>query len=323
MKKVNAHLLGLSIAALVAASTGTAHAQEKYPSRPIEVIATFGPGGGADLMARQFARLAEKELGVAMPVVNISGASGNAGLTRVLTNAPDGYTVGTLIALSVSAWGAGLGSAKPDDFAYVAMTQNSPSMLFVSKDSQIQSYDDFAKLAKEAPGKLRVATSGYGTQDDITLKYLATVGVKTTNVPFAKPAERYASTVGRHTDAIYEEPGDVVQFLKSGDLKPIITFDEVRHPAFPDVPTSAELGMKINDLPNFRTIVVPAQTPPERVQTLHAVAQKVLASPEWQKFCEETYTCVEGTYPPEKVKDTVERFYENVKGYMARFKDKE
>ncbi|MFL7904055.1 Bug family tripartite tricarboxylate transporter substrate binding protein [Azospirillum argentinense] len=319
----NALTLTAAVAALLTPVLSSAPARaDDYPSRPIEVIATFGAGGGADLMARQFARLAEPHLHVAMPVVNVSGASGNAGLTRVLTNPADGYTVGTLIALSVSSWASGLGTAKPDNFAYVAMMQNSPSMLYVSKNSPFKTYEDFAAHAKANPGKLRVATSGYGTQDDITLKYLGSQGVPVTNVPFARPSERYASPIGGHTDAIYEEPGDVAQFLKSGDLRPIVVFDKQRHPSFPDVPASAELGLDIGDLPNFRTLAVPASTPPERVQKLHEAAAKVLASPEWKTFCADTFTCVDTLVTPDQAKEEVKAFYETVKGYLDRFATK-
>lgn len=295
-----------------------ASAQEKYPSRPIDLIVTFGPGGGADLMGRKFSQLSEPLLGVPLPVANVSGASGNAGLTRLLTDAADGYSAATLIALTVSAWAAGIGNHNPDEFAYVAMMQSSPSMLFVNKSSPFKTFKDIEEHAKANPGKLRCATSGYGTMDDITLKYLATKGVTIKNVPFAKPAERYASAVGGHTDMIYEEPGDVAQFLKSGDLRPIIVFDEERHAAFKDVPSSKELGLDINDLPNFRTIAVSAKTPPDKVATLAAAAAKVLATPEWKEFCEGTYTCTKAL-SPEETKATVAKFHGTVRGYLEKF----
>ncbi len=319
MRSVNRSLtvfLAASVGGAILA--GPATAQEKYPSRPIDVIVTFGPGGGADLMGRKFAQLAEPILGVAMPVANVSGASGNAGLTRLLTDAADGYSVGTLIALSVSAWAAGIGNHNPDEFAYVGMMQSSPSMLFVNKDSKFTTFNDLAEFAKANPGKLRCATSGYGTMDDITLKYLATKGIKIVNVPFGKPAERYASAVGGHTDLIYEEPGDVSQFIKSGDLRPIVVFDESRHESFKDVVTSKELGLDINDLPNFRTIAMSAKTDPAQVALLSAATAKVLATPEWKEFCEGTYTCTKAQ-SPEETKATVTKFYATVKGYLEKF----
>lgn len=314
--------LRVTLAGLAAAGTvllaGPSHAQDKYPMRPIEVIVTFGPGGGADLMGRQVSRLGEPILGVAMPVTNIAGASGNAGLTRLLTSPADGYTVATLIALSVSSWAAGLGTAKPSDFQVVAMMQNSPSMLFVPKNSPYKTAQEFLDAAKQNPGKLRVATSGFGTQDDITVRYLASQGFPTKNVPFAKPAERYASTVGGHTDALYEEPGDVVQFIKSGDLRPLLVFNDTRHESFPDVTASKELGLAISDLPNFRTIAVPAKTPKEIVQKLASAMDQILDKPEWQEFCASTYTCTE-KMSPDEAQAAVAKFHDTVKGYLSRF----
>ncbi len=296
------------------------HAEDKYPSRPIEIIVTFGPGGGADTMGRKMSQLLEPILKVPLPVSNISGASGNAGLTKLLTDAPDGYTVATMIALSVSSWAAGLGSAKPDDFKVVAVTQDSPSMLFVPQDSPFKSIKDLLEHAKANPGKLKVATSGYGTQDDITLLYLAKQGYKMTNVPFAKPAERYASPIGKHTDAIYEEPGDVAQFVKANQLRPLVVFDDERHYAFPDVPNSKELGFNISDLPNFRTISVSAKTPADKVEILAKAVNQALQTPEWKSFCKETYTCASKSYTPAEAQVYVKNFYATVQKYLADLK---
>ncbi len=313
-------LLASALATALILGTSVAVAQEKYPSRPVEVVVTFGPGGGADSMGRKMSQLLEKQLGVPFPVANVGGASGNAGLTKVLTSAPDGYTVGTLIALTVSSWASGLGTAKPEDFAIVAVTQDSPSMMFVPADSPFKSFKDMLDFAKANPGKLKIATSGYGTQDDITVKYFASKGFKMTNVPFAKPAERYASPIGKHTDAIYEEPGDVAPFLAAGKLRPLVVFDVERHPAFKDTPSSKELGFEINDLPNFRTLAVSAKTPPDKVKQLAAAANVALDSPEWKKFCAATYTCASRRYTPAEAQVYVKGFQDKVKAYLATFK---
>lgn len=308
----------VSMGALLATTVASGlQAQQAYPNRPIEMVVTFGAGGGADLMGRHLAKLGEPVLNVAIPVSNISGASGNAGLTRVATNPADGYTLGTLIALSVASWAAGLGMAKPEDFKVVAVAQSSPSMLFVPKDSPHQTAKDLFEFAKKNPNAVRVATSGFGTMDDVTLRYLTGQQIPMTNVPFGKPAERYASTVGSHTTALYEEPGDVTQFIKSGDLKPILVFDDKRHESFPDVPTSTELGLDINGLDNFRTLVVRADTPPEVVDRLHQAFGEVLKSDEWQKFCEETYTCTENM-PPDEAGRMVKDFHAKVQEFLQK-----
>jgi tripartite-type tricarboxylate transporter receptor subunit TctC len=270
-----------------------AQAQSDYPNRPIELIVTFGPGGGADLMGRKMAQLLEPELGVSIPVSNVAGASGNAGLTRLRTSDPDGYTLATLISLTVASWASGIGDNKADDFQVIAVVQNSPSMLFVPTSGPHQTVEELFEYARQNAGDLTVATSGYGTQDDVTLKLLAAEGIEMTNVPFEKPAERYASAVGAHSAVIYEEPGDVAQFIASEQLKPVIVFSDERHPEFPDVPTSAELGFDISGLDNFRTIAAPAGTPDDIVARLEEAVLTVTKSDEWQQFCRETYTCIE------------------------------
>jgi len=313
---------GVAGATLVAASAATsmAWAQDKFPSRPIEIVVTFGPGGGADSMGRKMSQLLEPILNVPLPVVNVAGASGNAGLAKVVTSAPDGYTMGTLIALSVSSWASGLGTTKASDFAIVGVVQDSPSFLFVRQDSPYKTFREFLDHAKANPGKLKVATSGYGTQDDITIKYFANLGFTTTNVPFAKPAERYASPIGGHTDAIYEEPGDVAPFLQSGQLRALVVFDDKRHPAFPDVPASKELGFEISDLPNFRTLAVSSKTPPAHVKVLSDAINKALDSDEWKEFCKQTYTCASNRFTPEEAQVYVNQFYERTQGYLKTFK---
>ena len=76
-------------------------------------------------------------------------------------------------------------------------------------------------------------------------------------MPFSKPSERYVSILGGHADALYEQAGDVAQFLNGKQMRPILLFGEKRLPAFKDVPSSFELGYKVA-LPQFRSIVVRA-----------------------------------------------------------------
>ncbi|TYB83611.1 tripartite tricarboxylate transporter substrate binding protein [Oceaniovalibus sp. ACAM 378] len=283
----------LSTAVLAGAlAFGGAATAQTYPDRPVGMIVTFGPGGGSDVMGRTMARLMEESLGVSIPVSNVGGASGNAGLTQLRTNPADGYTIGTLISLTVASWASGLGDNKPEDFEVISVIQSSPSFLFVPANSPHQTAEALFEFAKANPGAITVATSGYGTQDDVTLKLLADAGVTMENVPFQAPAERYASPIGGHTSAIYEEPGDVGQFIKGGQLIPVVVFSDKRHPEFPDVPTSAELGIDISGLDNYRSLAVSAGTPPEIVAKLAEAVATATASDDWKEFCSSTYTCI-------------------------------
>ncbi|MBM4443436.1 MAG: tripartite tricarboxylate transporter substrate binding protein, partial [Candidatus Rokubacteria bacterium] len=274
------------------------HGQEKYPSRPVDFVCTWGTGGGADAMARQIGTLAQPLLGVALPVSNVPGASGNTGLAQVLSGKPDGYTIATYIQDTLMTIPMGLARYKVDDLEWITRTQVADSFLFVKADGPFRSAPELFKHAQANPGKLRVAATGFGTVDDVTVRYLEKKGYKMTTVPYPKPGERYAAALGGHTEVLYEQAGDVLQYLKAGQLRPLVIFAEKRHPAFADVPTSKELGLDIT-LPQFRGIVAKKGTPPDRVKVLADAFQKAMATPQWKKFSDEWYFAPDSYMGPE------------------------
>lgn len=276
----------LTLAMLCVAAT--ALAQEKYPSRPIDFIVTWGTGGGADSMARQIGALAQPTLGVAIPVSNVPGASGNTGMAQLLQAKPDGYAIATYIQDTLMTIPMGLARHTVDEFEWLARTQVADSFLFVKSDGPFKTAQELLKHAQANPGKLRVAATGFGTVDDVTVRFLAQRGYKMTTVPYPKPGERYAATLGGHAEVLYEQAGDVLQYLKAGQLRPLVIFAEKRHAAFPDVASSKELGLDIT-LPQFRGIVAKKGTPPDRVKALGDAFVKAMETPKWKQFAEEWY----------------------------------
>ena len=263
-------------------------AQEKFPSRPVDFIVTWGTGGGADAMARQIGALAQPLLGVALPVSNVPGASGNTGMAQLLGAKPDGYTIATYIQDTLMTIPMGLARHKVEDFEWVTRTQVADSFLFVKADGPFKTAQELLKHAQANPGKLRVAGTGFGTVDDVTVRFLEKRGYKMTTVPYPKPGERYAAALGGHAEVLYEQAGDVLQYLKAGQLKPLVIFAEKRHASFPDVPTSKELGVDIT-LPQFRGIVAKKGTPPDRLRALADAFRKVIEQPKWKEFAAEWY----------------------------------
>jgi tripartite-type tricarboxylate transporter receptor subunit TctC len=275
-----------------------ARAQEKYPSRPIDFICTWGTGGGADMMARQVSGLVQPLLGVALPVSNVPGASGNTGLAQLLAGKPDGYTIATYIQDTLMTLPMGLAHHKVDDFAWIARTQVADSFLFVKTDSPFKRIQDLFIHAQANPGKLRVAATGFGTVDDVTVRFLEKKGYKMTTVPYPKPGERYAAVLGGHAEVLYEQAGDVLQYLKAAQIKPLVIFAAKRHPAFPEVPTAQELGFDVT-LPQFRGIVAKKGTPADRVHVLGDAIQKVMDTPQWKTFAAEWYFAPDSFMGPE------------------------
>ncbi len=300
----------------VGLAAGVTGAQE-FPSRPIDMIVNFGPGGGADGMGRTVARLLSPLLGVPVPASNVAGAAGNTGLTKVAGATGDGYTIGTMTGLTVSSWASGMGSLTPDDFSYLAIVQSSPSMLFVPEDSPFKSYQDLLDYTRDNPGEVRVATAGLGTLDDLTLKFLGTKGHEMKNVPYAKPAERYISPLGGHTEVLYEEPGDVAQFLEAGQIRALVIFREERHPRFPDLPTSFEFGHEIS-FPNWRAVVTAAGVPDDRAQVLNDAMAQVVSHEDWKKYCAVKFSCIEPMSPDEG-HAFVKKQYDDLSRFMKQF----
>src|SRR6059036_3732827 len=264
--------------ALLVVVAGSVAAQEKFPNRPVDIICTWGTGGGADTMARQISSLSQPLLGVALPVSNVPGASGNTGLAQLLNAKPDGYTIATYIQDTLMTIPMGLAHHKVEDLEWIVRTQVADSFLFVRSDSPFRSIRELFKHAQANPGKLRVGATGFGTVDDVTVRVLEKKGYKMTTVPYPKPGERYAAALGGHTEVLYEQAGDVLQYLRAGQLRPLIIFAEHRHPAFPDVPTARELGLDVT-LPQFRGLVTRKGVPPERVKALADAFMRTTQTP--------------------------------------------
>lgn len=303
---------------LILALTSPVWAAEKYPDRPIDFICTWGVGGGADQMARTIGHLTEKILGVALPVSNIPGASGNTGLANLLAAKADGYTVAVYIADTLATVSAGQSRYKISDFDWMVRTQVAPSFLFVSMDSPFKTIQDLLKYAKENPGKLKVGATGFGTVDDITVRYLATKGYKMTLLPVPKPGERYAATLGGHSEVLYEQAGDIKQYLDAKQLRPLIIFAHKRHPAFPNIPCSVELGFDLT-LPQFRSIVAKHGIPPERIKILAEAFKKAMDTPEWKKFADDQYLDPESYMGPDKLQAWVTSEMGTMRNFMKTF----
>lgn len=295
-----------------ALTASMALAQEEYPTRPIEFVVPWGPGGGADQLARLTGKLLEPEIGTSLPVVNVPGATGGTGMAKLLAAPADGYSIAIYIADSHALLAGPEPRWKMEDIRPVSVMIQGPSFIFVAQDSPYKTWADFEKAAKENPGTLKVATLGFGSVDDYSLRHLESKGVKVVQVPFSKPSERYVSILGGHADALYEQAGDVGQFLKSGQMRPLMIFGEGRHPAFPDTPSSYELGYEVA-LPQFRSIVVRSGTPEDRVEALSDGLAKVAATDEYKEFLEAQFADPNSFLDASKAGEFIEKQLEEMK----------
>ena len=310
-------------AAKEAAATPTKAAEqaaapaEKYPTRPIDFIVPWGAGGGADQMSRKIGSLAEKELGVALPVMNVAGATGGTGAAKMLAAPADGYTILAYIADSHANVASGAAAYSHKDFAPIVRTQKCPSFFFVKTDAPYQTWQDLEKYARANPEKLRVGITGEGSVDEVTVAYFASKGVKMTGVPYPNPGERYAAALGGHVEVLYEQAGDIRQYLANNQLKPLIVFTEKRLEALPDVPCSKELGYDIF-LPQFRGIVAKKGTDPAKIKVLADAFKKATQTPDWAAFAKEQYMTDDSFMGPEEYAKFLDSEYDTMVTLMKQ-----
>ena len=272
--------------ALLACAPAPAAAQDRYPSRPIELIVPWGPGGGADQLARKLGPGLEKELKVSLPVINVAGATGQTGLNKMLTQPNDGYSVSVFIADTMAVLLDPTTRWKLDDIVAAGIMIRQPSAFFVAENSPLKNWNDVAAEAKKRP--LKVGVTGFGSADDLTVIFLNGKGLKFQSVPFPKPAERYTAVLGGHADLVYEQLGDVKSFLEGKQMRPVIIFADSRFPAYADVPVGKETGNDIV-INQFRSIVLRAGTDAARVKAVSDALAAVAATGDYRSWLKDQY----------------------------------
>lgn len=307
--------LQLGVALLLGLASLAGVAQEKYPSRPVEFIVPWGPGGGADQVARESGKIMEGILKTSFPVVNVPGATGNAGMAKLLAAPADGYSISVmtwdtyaLLATTKTRW-----SMK--DIVPVALMIKQPSAFMSATNSTLKTWADVEREAKVRP--LKVAITGFGSPDDITVNYFIGRGLKLIAVPFAKPGERYTSVLGGHADLLYEQLGDVRSFIDSKQIRPLIIFSATRFSVFPDVPASKELGYDIT-LPQRRAVIVKAGTDAGKIKVLSDALAKVAVSAEYQAYLKQQYAADDSYFAAQDAAKVMEEDLDQMRRISAQ-----
>lgn len=268
-------------------------AQEKYPSRPIDFIVPWGPGGGSDQTAREIGKLLESELKVSVPIINTPGATGNSGMAKFLASAADGYTLCILAWDTYALLATRTPTWSPKEFIPLGIVIQLPSGFYVAGDR----YPDWKAVEREARKRpLKVAISGFGSPDDITIHYLTGKGLQLTAVPYAKPGERYTALLGGHVDLLYSPAGNVRSYVDNKQMRPVMFFNGARLAEFPSTPTSKEEGYDIT-LPQRRAVIIKAGTDPAKVSLLSQALQRAVAKPEYATFLKDSLALPDSYLP--------------------------
>jgi tripartite-type tricarboxylate transporter receptor subunit TctC len=256
---------------------------EAYPTRPVRVIVTTGPGGQGDTTARLVAAKLSESIGQSFYIENMPGGGGNIAMTATARAAPDGYTI--LAATSNMVTNISLYpkiSYDPyKDFEPISLMCSSPHVLVVHPSIPAQSVNELVALAKADPGKYSYASAGRGTPAHLAGElFKLTFGLDITHVPFNGGGPDAASTLGGHVPIAVSAVPTAVTYIRGGQLRALGMFSSKRSSALPDVPTMRETTG--HDLPAdiVTGFVVPAATPKPVIELLHRETVKVLSMPD-------------------------------------------
>jgi tripartite-type tricarboxylate transporter receptor subunit TctC len=277
------HALALmGAAALPALSPGLAHAQARFPDKPIQLLVPFGPGGIADITARAVAEVMSQRLGQTVVVDNRPSAGSIVASQAVASAKPDGHTL--LLMSNGNAVSVGLFKKLPydtrKDFAAVSTLGYFDLGLFVPAGSRFATLKDVVTHAKAHPGKLNVGTISAGSTQHLAAKMFETVaGLDVVLVPYkGSPAVLMALRTGE-IDVAFEIIGPMLPQVQSGVVKVLAVSSDKRNPALPAVPTAIEAGVPGYNVASWNAIAAPAGTPPAVIELLNRAAREAVASP--------------------------------------------
>ncbi|WP_447981563.1 Bug family tripartite tricarboxylate transporter substrate binding protein [Achromobacter kerstersii] len=260
------------------------HAASAYPDgRPIRLIVPYTPGGGTDSVARAIAAKITGAAGWSVVVENRPGAGGNIGLDTVAKTRPDGFMLGLGQTANLAINPALMPKMPFDatkDFAAVAMVASLPVVLVVKANARWNMLADLVKEARAQPGAIKQALAGSGTVGHLAGELLAyQAKFQVLNVPYRGAAPALNDLLGENTDYMFATPQAAQEMLKGKVLRPLAVTSRERLSILPDVPTVAESGFDGFEAVDWKALVAPAGTPPEIIDTVNGVVEKVLADP--------------------------------------------
>lgn len=262
-------------------------AAENYPSRPVQLIVPYAPGGSGDLLARLLGNALAKRWGQQVVVENKPGAGGLIGTEAAAKSAADGYTLylATDGPLTIAATlHRHLSYDWKRDFAPISMMAVGYQILLSSPKLPATNLTEFITLAKQDPGKYNFASIGVGSAPHLNAElFLSMAGLKLTHVPYPGSSQQcIAALISGDVAMFMVGTSTAVPFVKAGKVRGLATTAPKRIDSLPDVPTFAELGMPKMDYSLWFAIEAPSGTPAAIIEKVHDDIAAVAADAEYQ-----------------------------------------
>jgi tripartite-type tricarboxylate transporter receptor subunit TctC len=266
------------LAAVAGASASSAQAQ----SRQMKIIVPSTPGGGGDTLARLLGDVIGRAQDQTIIVENRPGAGNTIGMDYASRQAPDGNSL--LITSPEFVIGPHLRKLNWDpikSFEPICHLVNSPQIIVVHPSSPYKTLKDMIDAAKAKPGDVTFAAPGPASAPHIAIESIKRLaGVDMTYVPYQGAAPSVNAVIGNHVTAVMVSYPNVIQQIKSGQLRALAVTSLTRAEGLPDVPTMSESGFKDFQAELWFGVVAPAKTPKEVLTQLEGWFTEAMKLPE-------------------------------------------
>lgn len=278
--------VSLALAASLGLSLQAPSAQAAYPDKPIKMVVGFTAGGTADTVGRIMAQAMGERLHQTIVVENRTGANGNLATESVARSAPDGYTIFfTSVGHAVNPYL--YKSAKYDpikDFTPIGQVLSAPNVLVVPPSSPFKTLEELIAFARANPGKLNVASSGFGSSVHLSAElFMQATGVKLTHIPYKGTSVALPDLMSGTISMMFPNLPSLIPMIESGKLRALGVTTAKRSSAAPNIPTIAEAGVPGYDMSTWYGFVGPANMDAAIVKQLNTVVQQTLADPAIRK----------------------------------------
>jgi tripartite-type tricarboxylate transporter receptor subunit TctC len=266
-----------SLAAVAAPASAQA-----WPAKPVRIIVPFGPGGPADVYARQIGNELSDALKQQFVIENKPGAGAVVGTDIVANAAPDGYTL--LMMSNTHTTNETLLASRPyslmKDLVAVAPVNSSDLVIVVNPAVKANTLQEFVALAKAEPGKLNYASSGPGTPYHMAGElFKAMSGTDIQHIPHKNSGDARNAVIGGHVQMMIDAVTAMKGHIEAGQARALATTGDKRSAVLPQVPTANEAGVPGYEATIWLGIMAPAGTPKDIVEKLNAEIGKVIAKP--------------------------------------------
>ena len=264
-------------------------AQDRYPNKPITLIAPWPPGGSSDAIMRAFAESAGQQLGTSVVVENRPGAGGTLGATAMVNARPDGYLI-TQLPLGVYRL-PHMQKMLFDplrDLTHIVCLTGYTFGLVATMDAPFRTLKEMVAYARAHPGQLEYGSTGTGTTPHLAVEeFSQKAGITLNHIPYKGSAELMQAILGGHI-RVMSGTTEFAPAVREGRLRLLATLGQKRTKGFPDVPTVKESGWDTITESPFG-IGGPKGLDPQVTRILHDAFRKTLDDPKVLDWLDRLY----------------------------------